>query len=67
MRQGTAANTAGESGFVAVGDGSEVNVQDRPVTNHGLTGIKQNNQGPGRRVYDRGYYINLLRTKNNEL
>jgi intraflagellar transport protein 74 len=50
MRQGTSANTAGESGFVAVGDGTEVNVQDRPVTNHGLTGLKTSAQGPGRRV-----------------
>ena len=40
---------------------------DRPVTNHGMSGIKIQNQGPGRQIYDRSYYMNLLKTKNGEI
>jgi len=37
------------------------------VTNGGMSGIKVSNMGPGRQVYDRSYYNNLLKTKNNEI
>ena len=67
MRQGTASNITGESGFVAVGDVNEINVSERPVTQHELSGIKTQGQGPGRRVYDRSYFINLILSKNSEL
>lgn len=30
-----------------------------------MSGIKMSNQGPGRQVYDRSYYFNLLKNKNN--
>jgi len=45
MRQGTAMR---EPNLTGVGYNAKVNAVDRPVTNHGLSGIKQNSQGPGR-------------------
>jgi intraflagellar transport protein 74 len=32
-----------------------------------MSGIKVVNQGPGRQIYDRTYYLNLLKGKNNEI
>lgn len=64
MRQGTAMR---EPNLTGVGYNAKVNAVDRPVTNHGLSGIKQNSQGPGRQVYDRTYYMNLLKSKNTDI
>ena len=64
MRQPTAMREANLSG---VGYNTQVKAIDRPVTNHGMSGIKVQNQGPGRQIYDRTYYINLLKNKNNEI
>lgn len=50
-----------------VGYNTKVTAIDRPVTNHGMSGIKVQNQGPARQIYDRSYYFNLLKTKNNEI
>ena len=30
-----------------------------------MSGIKATNQGPGRQIYDRSYYFNLLKGKNS--
>jgi len=64
MRQPTAMREANLSG---VGYNTKVTAIDRPVTNHGMSGIKVQNQGPGRQIYDRSYYHNLLKNKNNEI
>jgi len=64
MRQPTAMKEVNYSG---VGYNTKVNSVDRPVTNHGLTGMNTIGAGPGRQVYDRNYYNNLLRNKNNEI
>jgi intraflagellar transport protein 74 len=32
-----------------------------------MSGIKVSNQGPGRQIYDRSYYLNLLKTKNSDI
>lgn len=40
---------------------------DRPVTNHGMSGMKAGSLGPARQIYDRNYYLNLMKTKNNEI
>ena len=45
----------------------EVQVINRPVTQHGLTGIKGSNQKGGRIVYDKSYYIGIVRQKITEL
>ena len=65
MRMGTAARK--EANLSGVGYNTKVTAIDRPVTNHGMSGIKVVNQGPGRQIYDRSYYFNLLKNKNNEL
>lgn len=64
MRQPTAMKDPNLSG---VGYNTKVTAIDRPVTNHGMSGIKIQNQGPGRQIYDRSYYFNLLKNKNNEI
>ena len=53
-----------EVNLTGVGYNAKVTAVDRPVTNHGMSGIKIQNQGPGRQIYDRSYYMNLLKTKN---
>ena len=64
MRQGTAAR---EMNYSGVGMNTKVNSVERPVTNHGLSGMKAASLGPGRQIYDRNYYMNLLKNKNNEI
>ena len=46
MRMGTAARK--EANLSGVGYNTKVTAIDRPVTNHGMSGIKVVNQGPGR-------------------
>ena len=65
MRQPTAMQR--EANLSGVGYNTKVTAIDRPVTNHGMSGIKIQNQGPGRQIYDRNYYLNLLKSKNNEI
>ena len=65
MRQPTAMQR--EVNLTGVGYNAKVTAIDRPVTNHGMSGIKIQNQGPGRQIYDRSYYMNLLKTKNGEI
>lgn len=64
MRQGTAMREVNLGG---VGYNTKVASVERPVTNHGLTGMGASSIGPGRQIYDRNYYNNLLRNKNNEI
>jgi hypothetical protein len=33
----------------------------------GMAGAKQQGQGPGRQIYERSYYLNLVRTKTMEI
>jgi intraflagellar transport protein 74 len=67
MRMGTAAQR--QPNFSGVGQNTKVNVVERPITNHGVSvvGLKTNNAGPGRQIYDRNYYHNLLKGKNAEI
>ena len=51
----------------SVGYNTNVNVINRPVTNHGVSGITATSQGPKRKIYDKSYYLNLLKSKNTEL
>jgi len=50
-----------------VGYQSNVNIVDRPVTHHGLSGIATTSHGPKRKIYDQSYYLNLLKSKNTEI
>jgi len=56
-----------ETNLSGVGYNTKVTAVDRPVTNHGMSGITVSNQGPGRQIYDRTYYHNLLKNKNNDI
>ena len=48
--------------------GTNLNLQDRPLTNQGLaTAGRQTAQGPRRRFHDRTYYVSKLKTANREL
>jgi intraflagellar transport protein 74 len=41
---------------------------DRPVTNHGMSGMMgMKASGGGRQIYDRNYYATTLKTKNIEI
>ena len=44
-----------------------MNAIERPITNHGMSGMTGQAKGPGRQIYDRSYYVNLLKSKNNEI
>jgi len=50
-----------------VGYESKVNIESRPVTTQGLSGVKSVTGGPKRKVYDKSYYLNLLKSKNSEI
>ena len=65
MRMTTAAKR--EVNYTGVGYNTKVSSVDRPVTNHGLSGIGTAGVGIGRQVYDRNYYFNLLKNKNNDI
>ena len=69
-RQGTAARMTTAQKKVnlsGVGYNTKVNSVDRPVTNHGMMGMNTTKAGPGRQIYDRNYYANLLKNKNIEI
>ncbi|KAM4640413.1 intraflagellar transport protein 74 homolog isoform 3-T4 [Amazona ochrocephala] len=46
---------------------SQIKVADRPVTQHGLSGMKTAMKGPQRQIMDKTYYLGLLRSKTSEL
>lgn len=64
MRVGTAQREVNLSG---VGFNTKVSAVDRPITNHGLSGMAGQMAGPGRQIYDRNYYYNLMKQKNSEI
>lgn len=65
MRQPTAMRK--EISTEGVGYNTSVNIVNRPVTNHGISGLTTAGQGPKRKVYDKSYYLNLLKSKNTEI
>ena len=38
-----------------------MNIVNRPLTNHGISGVKGLNQGAGRQVVDRTYVLTMIR------
>ena len=64
-RQGTA--RAGPINMSGVGMNTAMNIQDRPTTQQGLSGMKTAGNGPARQVQDNSYYTNLLRAKCDEV
>lgn len=71
-RTGTANNQrpgtqSSGTGPVGVRTGTTVTVDSRPITNHGLTGVKPGGGGGGRQVLDKTYFVNELRHKRTEV
>mmetsp|Transcript_134528 Transcript_134528/g.335648 ORF Transcript_134528/g.335648 Transcript_134528/m.335648 type:complete len:611 (+) Transcript_134528:93-1925(+) len=67
-RQGTAMRgTAAQGQTIGVGAHAEVKVSDRPMTMHGLSGMKTGSLGPKRQVYDKSYYLGELRKRCTDL
>jgi intraflagellar transport protein 74 len=66
-RQGTGMRGTGFKGDPAVPGLQEVQVINRPVTQHGLAGIKSGGAGGTRLVYDKSYYLGVVRQKISEL
>lgn len=56
-----------EVNYSGVGYNAKINSIDRPVTNHGMMGMQNKSQGPGRQIYDRNYYANVLKNKNGDI
>lgn len=46
---------------------TSVHVEDRPITQQGLSGLKTADRGTRRQFEDKSYYLGLLRSKINEL
>eukprot|EP01031_Cornospumella_fuschlensis_P026278 gene26278-31744_t len=69
LRTGVAPTGPGTQAAQGIALSANVNVSDRPVTGHGMMGMKTQG-GQGRLVQDAAYYIGLLRKKisdvNNE-
>lgn len=59
--------TAAAQGLGGVGAHTEVKITDRPMTMHGLSGMKTGSLGPKRQVYDKSYYMGELRKRCQEL
>ena len=53
--------------YTGVGYNTKVATVDRPVTNHGMMGMTGVKTGVGRQIYDRNYYANLLKSKNQAI
>lgn len=66
MRQGTAAGRPGSRQGLGPLN-TNVQVADRPVTQQGMMGMKIANQGPGRQIADKSYYMGELRKKCDEM
>lgn len=47
--------------------GRNLHVEERPVTQQGMAGMKGGRQGPGRQILDKSYYMNMLRRKKQEI
>lgn len=70
LRTGVAPSGAGTQAAQGIALSANVNVSERPVTGHGVMGMKAQGQNTGRLVQDSAYYVGVLRKKisdvNNE-
>lgn len=70
LRTGVAPSGPGTQAAQGLALSASVNVSDRPVTGHGMMGMKTQGQNQGRLVQDAAFFVGLLRKKisdvNNE-
>jgi intraflagellar transport protein 74 len=64
IRQGTASTQQALSGASLT---ANVTIENRPITQHGMMGMRQATAGPGRQVQDVGFFIGMLRTKIGDI
>uniref|UniRef100_A0A7S4RMS9 Intraflagellar transport protein 74 homolog n=1 Tax=Alexandrium monilatum TaxID=311494 RepID=A0A7S4RMS9_9DINO len=71
QRMGTAMRTrqgtAQQQPIMGVGAVTDVKVNERPMTNQGVVGMKTGSMGPKRQIHDKTYYMVELRKKCQEL
>lgn len=67
LRTGVAPSGPGTQAAQGIALSASVNVSDRPVTGHGVMGMKVQNQQTGRLVQDSAYFVGLLRNKIKEV
>ncbi|CAK72779.1 unnamed protein product (macronuclear) [Paramecium tetraurelia] len=69
MRVPTRMTTAmrNDPNFQSVANTTNLKFVDRPVTQHGIIGVKPTTAGPGRQIQDKSYYLNQLREKQKEI
>eukprot|EP00933_Yihiella_yeosuensis_P024334 TRINITY_DN18864_c0_g1_i1.p1 TRINITY_DN18864_c0_g1~~TRINITY_DN18864_c0_g1_i1.p1 ORF type:complete len:613 (-),score=169.91 TRINITY_DN18864_c0_g1_i1:133-1971(-) len=63
---GTRGGTAAGQPVIGVGLHSDVQIADRPITNHGM-GLKTGSQGPKRQIHDRTYFLVELKRRCQDL
>ena len=64
-RQGTA--RAGPINTSGIGQNTNMNISDRPVTQQGLSGMRTAGMGPQRQIQDNSYFLTQLRQKSTEI
>jgi intraflagellar transport protein 74 len=67
LRTGIAPSGAGTQAAQGLALSANVTVSDRPVTGHGVMGMKAQGQNTGRLVQDSAYYVGLLRKKISDV
>ncbi len=67
LRTGVAPTGPGTQAAQGIALSASVNVSDRPMTGHGVMGMKVQGQNQGRLVEDAAYYIGLLRKKISDV
>jgi hypothetical protein len=67
LRTGVAPTGPGTQAAQGIALSASINVSDRPMTGHGVMGMKVQGQNQGRLVEDAAYYIGLLRKKISDV
>jgi TolA-binding protein len=67
LRTGVAPSGPGTEAAQGLALSASINVSDRPMTGHGVMGMKAQGQNGGRLVEDAGYYVGLLRKKISDV
>eukprot|EP00200_Dunaliella_tertiolecta_P010673 CAMPEP_0202381376 /NCGR_PEP_ID=MMETSP1127-20130417/35240_1 /ASSEMBLY_ACC=CAM_ASM_000462 /TAXON_ID=3047 /ORGANISM="Dunaliella tertiolecta, Strain CCMP1320" /LENGTH=623 /DNA_ID=CAMNT_0048980319 /DNA_START=178 /DNA_END=2049 /DNA_ORIENTATION=+ len=60
-------NAGGPNASSALRTGAEVQVDNRPLTQHGVVGIRKQTGTGGRQILDKNYFVNELRQKRLDI
>ncbi|VDD75262.1 unnamed protein product [Mesocestoides corti] len=67
LTTGLRQRTAFQGGVPSATLNADLRIEDRPITQQGLEGLKTGVKGPRRQIEDRSYFIGVLRGKINEV